>query len=434
MFILFIFSQGHTIVGAGTTSQLTAMLTGVPEKDQPEARKGWSGASYVDRWNFIFKNLAEKNYVTTLSEHDMGTGAFHMRLKGFNKPPCDYFVRSLWLNMGSLVDQELSCAHQFNLRYAKDFFDAHRGFKKFAFVFNCFTHNTMDRIENADDDMKNFLLEFEKSEHGQNTIVFLGGDHGLRSGSWRATIQGKLEERLPLLAVKVPSRFSKSFKKEMDNLRRNSQILTSHFDLYPTFHHLSTFPQFDKKRSHKYGESLFSDISKLNRTCADAGVEKHWCTCLNYAKVNPEKDENVKKLIGKVIEYINKRNKETAPDQCAVLELKSVETAGRRTPNAEVNMFKDTRTRAGQCASCDVVYDRSKKFTRFRYEVSFTVAPSDGMYEAEGDVVVQANGSVDVRIDTEISRTNLYRDQPKCIVDTFPSLRPYCYCNDFVKP
>ena len=35
--------NGHTIVGDGTAAQLAAMLTGVSERDNPEARRGFPG-------------------------------------------------------------------------------------------------------------------------------------------------------------------------------------------------------------------------------------------------------------------------------------------------------------------------------------------------------------------------------------------------------
>ena len=35
--------NGHTIVGDGTAAQLAAMLTGVSERENPEARRGFPG-------------------------------------------------------------------------------------------------------------------------------------------------------------------------------------------------------------------------------------------------------------------------------------------------------------------------------------------------------------------------------------------------------
>lgn len=66
----FIF-KGFSLVGEGTTPQLTALLTGrtVEENCQVhEARTGFKGAGPVDEWPFIFKTLKEHGYVTMFSE------------------------------------------------------------------------------------------------------------------------------------------------------------------------------------------------------------------------------------------------------------------------------------------------------------------------------------------------------------------------------
>ena len=51
------FFKGHTIVGDGTTAQLTAMLTGKHIEEQYEARTGKPGAKPLDGWTWIFKQL-----------------------------------------------------------------------------------------------------------------------------------------------------------------------------------------------------------------------------------------------------------------------------------------------------------------------------------------------------------------------------------------
>jgi arylsulfatase A-like enzyme len=45
----------------------------------------------------------------------------------------------------------------------------------------------------------------------ENTIVFLFADHGSRYGPMRATLQGKLEERLPLQIISLPKSFVERF-------------------------------------------------------------------------------------------------------------------------------------------------------------------------------------------------------------------------------
>ena len=126
---------------------------------------------------------------------------------------------------------------------------------------------------------------------------------------------------------------------------------------------------------------------------------------------------------------------------CEILTVKDITTAGRRKPSAEMNQFKHTKTKGRECDSCDVVLDASKTFTRFVYTVTFRAIPSTiqdftnpPAYEAEAEVVVNADGSVSVNIDPEISRVNLYGDQPQCIAKEYPHLRSYCICRGYKGP
>ena len=134
---------------------------------------------------------------------------------------------------------------------------------------------------------------------------------------------------------------------------------------------------------------------------------------------------NVGLLVSRLIKFINERNEGTVPGRCDVLRLQRIWRAGRRTPNMEVNQFTGTKTKNGSCDSCDVQYDKSKNFTRYLYEVNFSLHPGGGRFEGNGVVNLGGKG---IAIDEQISRTNLYRDQPKCISEQFPHLRAFCHC------
>ena len=49
--------NGHSIVGDGTTEQLTAMLTGLGELEQYESRRHHKNPKPVDGWAWIYKQL-----------------------------------------------------------------------------------------------------------------------------------------------------------------------------------------------------------------------------------------------------------------------------------------------------------------------------------------------------------------------------------------
>ena len=64
MYLLLIL--GETIVGDGTTAQLCAMLTGIAEEEQPEARRSEPNATTVDNWRWIFRVLRKQGSVSFL--------------------------------------------------------------------------------------------------------------------------------------------------------------------------------------------------------------------------------------------------------------------------------------------------------------------------------------------------------------------------------
>lgn len=388
---------------------------------------GWLDSSSIDVWPWIFKDLHAKNFMTFFSEDDADKSAFNYRLHGFDDPPTTHYLRPLWQAMSKHYDEySLRCLHQFNFDYTKRFFDTYKDYNKFGFVINNIAHNRLHTLENADDDILEFYRWLENSEYSKNTLVILMGDHGQRVSEFRRTTHGKLEERLPLLAITYPSKFD-IYSDKLKNLRRNSYLLTSHFDTYATIQHLLTFPRRNKKMLNKYGKSFFTNLENINRTCSHAGVAKHWCTCLNYEPVDPHMDTNVVALAKTVVAYINNLNRAKTVE-CAELKFDRIVRSGRRTPSDEVNRFLKTETLKTGCDSCAVKYSKGiKKMTRLEYEVGFSVSPSGGTYEVVGEVVYKEQ-NIYISHSSDISRTDLYGKQPECIAKRFPHLRKFCYC------
>ena len=117
--------------------------------------------------------------------------------------------------------------------------------------------------------------------HLDRSLLLLMSDHGARFQNVRATEQGKYEERMPFVAVRLPPSFATKYPEIVENLRANADRLTTPFDLHET---LVDVIDFQPKRHHGDGSrdrrafSLFRPIP-ANRTCAEAGVEPHWYVC-----------------------------------------------------------------------------------------------------------------------------------------------------------
>ena len=422
----FIF-KGHTINGDGTTAQLCAILTGINEEDLPEARRGMKSGQPIDRWPFIFKDLAENGYVSMFSEDDATYGAFTYRLWGFRNPPTDHYARPFWFASESSVHKYLCLGnapiHKHNLDYTVSFYEAYRHTPKISLtVVSALCHNNLNQVQYADQDLVDFYRELKERGDLDKTIVILFGDHGPRASDFRATMTGKLEERLPFLSVTVPKELLSKHKGIRHALESNNNVLTSHFDIYATIKHLLTFP---KAPTNTTGQSLFTKINPQTRTCKSVGIKDHWCPCLKFEVL--KKSEPILITIAQtVITFMNNltQSVQETKTKCSLLSLESIKRAGRRLPSETVQYFKETGANA-KCDSCVLHFDRNNTLNMDSvvYEIVFVVKPSGGVFETT--VTVRDK---DITVDPDISRLNLYGNQPKCIQDKYPHLRKYCYC------
>ncbi|VDM04765.1 unnamed protein product, partial [Schistocephalus solidus] len=97
---------------------------------------------------------------------------------------------------------------------------------------------------------------------------------------------GKLEERLPLLAVLLPRRLVKVWPDALTAVRSNTDRLCSPFDLHATLRHLLARQLSLPDRQASRGRSLLQPLP-ANRTCREIGAAEHWCACVNWVPVRP---------------------------------------------------------------------------------------------------------------------------------------------------
>ncbi|EDO44909.1 predicted protein, partial [Nematostella vectensis] len=421
---------GHTIVGDGTTAQLCAMLTGIDERYQPEARRRMPGAKHVDDWRWIFRDYAERGYVTMFSEDSPGLGTFNYRLKGFRHPPTDHYGRYFWLEANK-YDKNDYCTgnkatHKLTMDYLYSLFNAYPKNPKFAFLlFSALVHDNLNTLGYGDEDTYFLLKRMEKDFFLDETIVIIFGDHGHRFGPFRKTLQGKLEERLPHMSITFPKSFPLKYPHLYENIKRNSNYLTTPFDMYATLQHILTYPF--PPAGIKTGQSLFQPIEPLNRTCKSAGVEDHWCTCLDFEKVST-KSELVKSIAIFAVGHINKLLDFDARVKrlCRKLTLGEIKVALREMPNEKLQKFKMSY-QDHHCDSCGAMFGEKAKDTMYRdalYQIHFVTFPNNGFYEAS----VKLEEGKPLKVVGDISRVDRFGTQPDCIKDTYVHLIKYCYC------
>lgn len=422
--------QGETIVGDGTTAQLCAMLTGIAEKEQPEARRSEPDATTVDNWRWIFRDLKQKGYATLFSEDSTVYASFNYRLHGFKDPPTDHFARPLWMEADNITQRLVHCIggrafHNMSLDYLVDFFRAYKQKPKFSFMLHAvISHDDLNKIGYVDDDLKRTLQTLERESFLENTILIIFGDHGIRYTGIRKTLQGKLEERLPFMSMTVPKWFTEKYPDLYANLIHNSKVLTSPFDVYATLRHILSYPKYPSDIIT--GQSLFTKIDKDKRTCASAGVEEHWCPCLNLEEVSIE-EPIIKKSAEFAVTSINDLifQHSELKTQCHKLVLKEIKSSFRDMPNADIQFFHSSY-RNEKCDSCGLNYGKKSINTLARdtmYQLQFVTSPNEGFYE----VTVRMKKGVP-SLAGDISRLDAYGHQPHCVQDKYPLLRKHCYC------
>ncbi|KAK2165814.1 hypothetical protein LSH36_45g10046 [Paralvinella palmiformis] len=303
--------------------------------------------------------------------------------------------------------------YKYIVEYVKDFFKKYSVAPKFTVATIAgLSHANNDPVASIDLYLKNFLEDLRISGYMNNTLLIMMGDHGQRIGKLRYTTQGSLEERLPMMSLTFPETFRKQYPHLMKNLINNKKRLSTPFDLHETLQSILNI--YNAEKPVKYTDRGISllNVIPINRTCQSAGIELHWCTCKKYEILNTT-DKHVNQVATYIVSHINQMV-QIADKMCAKLTLKKIYEAKKVYSVVQISK---------PVASIDRTEDDTLGV--LQYQLTVETAPNNGFYEATVHKVI-ANNSFSVIGD--ISRINLYGDQPNCIIRTYPNLRRYCFC------
>lgn len=281
------------------------------------------------------------------------------------------------------------------------------------------SHNNMNTIRPTEGFILKFLKSLRKNECLNNTILITFSDHGMRFGEARATMQSRLEERLPFLSITLPESIRTKFPRLDLNLNSNRNKLLSPFDIYATLRHILNYPD---KKPENVGLSLFQNIPE-DRDCAASGIPEHYCPCVQLRKI-PTAHLHVRKAATGLVARINKilNADDLGSKMCATLKLSEIRSAYQNLNHPKVVRFlgsKDTDGYIPQFRNHTSDYECN-------YQLLIETAPGAGLFEA---TVQLLDGKFHYG-DDEISRINEYRNQPKCIAQRRPYLRKFCYCKE----
>lgn len=360
--------------------------------------------------------------------------------EGFLKQPTDLYLRPFYLYAwkkhfpsGKNYCYAGKPRHQIMLDWTDEFFRTYHDVPKYSFNFYTeISHDDFNLVQIADDDIVNFFTLLDKENVFNNTIGILMSDHGARFSNMRATLQGKYEERLPFFAFILPKWFSARFPNAYKHLKENAKNrLLTPFDIYSTLMTILThfnkgkdtdkftdYSQFDKLPRSL---SIFQHIP-LNRTCHDADIDNHWCTCLQWKDLK-ENDDLVVKAGHSLVDYLNELNLNYT-NVCNQLTVKQITRAQKIEPEKDLLHFKKSADANGFVPDLtDKAFD---KIDNELYQIQLITAPNDGMFEATIHYnIITKQFTLK---ETEISRINRYGDQDWCIHEIWPQIRKYCDC------
>ncbi|GBL82203.1 hypothetical protein AVEN_252393-1 [Araneus ventricosus] len=389
--------HGFVKVADNTYPNLISLLTG-RHRNHFKAKERRYG--FFDDVDFIWKRYAAAGYRTLFSEDAPNMGAFVLNRRGFKNPPTDYYSRPY-----SVAVETLNMRHKTHCIGSKleteVYFDYLRNFVStmedrlyFTFTFVArLTHDILKYAGFADKPAFELVTYLKENEILNRSLFIFFSDHGIRFGDIRRTYIGKIEERMPFMFLIFPDWFLRKYPVLANNLEINKNRLTTPYDIHATLLHL-----LDLERETFYtlhGQSLLTEISP-ERTCADAMIAKHWCTCQTHRIVSTD-DSNVRQAALAVVRKLNRLLKPYFR-LCAPLKLSQVLDARLVQPNESLVevLTKD-------------------------YLITLLVIPSGAIFEA----TVQEKKK-QFKVSDEVSRINKYGNESNCIHD--PAMTKYCYC------
>ena len=414
---------GYNKVADNTFLNIVPMTTGKFVHELP-----WSSSAVnvsFDRYDFIWYNFSKQGYRTLYSEDAPFGQIFDYQKAGFVKPQADYFDRPFSVAMEGMSDiwnTNHHCVHarpetQIVLDYSKQFIHEFKSSPYFGFTFiTRLTHDHIPDTSRADILYTKFLKDINNVLN--NTVLIFFSDHGIRFGKVRQTFVGKIEERLPFIFFIFPQWFMKKYPTYYKNLQTNSGRLTTPFDIYETLNHLMSLNHYKEKNTR--GMSVLHEVP-TNRTCTNAAILPHWCTC-SYQKIMPPSDTKIVEVTNKFIMKLN--DKIINVKQCETLKLKRVVSASMLVSSDDILMYEK---------SFHDVNDRYIKFgervkTYIDYQIMLQTTPGDAMFEG---TIRYDEYWKSINMMGDFSRINMYGTTSHCVEGI--DLKKICYCKTQLK-
>ncbi|KAH8311988.1 hypothetical protein KR044_008888, partial [Drosophila immigrans] len=405
--------QGYNKMGDNTYPNLMAILTGFNSSRAYSVCKPKDVRGLIN-CPIIWKDFKQQGYFTAYAEDWAWGATFNFNKKGFVVPPTDYYAHTLMLALEKKLKKQVAS----NIPYcvgrrhsAEYIYDAAVQFTKVysnessfgMFWTNSFSHNDFALPSSMDTRMLEYMSSLHRSGAFNKSIIIFFSDHGMRFGRLRSLKSGYLEERMPLIYIWLPHWFRAKYPQFAESLRRNRNRLTSPYDIHATLKHILQLETSQEQLPHPEGcsscHSVFHEVN-VSRSCRDAGIDDHWCTCsvmLSVSQSDTVIKEAAEQLVNATNSYLSVKD---YANLCQRLKLSRVLSAQRINKSIGKNMELYL-----------IRYEAKTKRTKAVFEATASWSTKKRRIKIEVP---------------EISRLDEYNNVAQCIEDTVA--RKYCIC------
>lgn len=392
---------GYNKVDDNSFPNLIPMLTGMSERDLTKACWTERWKKFDDCWDhFVYSVFERAGYLTGHAEESSYMGLFNYEKAGWWKQPFDLYwnvfereaVRKTHydyqadypLCLGSRPSY--SDLLEYNEKVATGSKESNRAYFLYSWI-TSLSHDNYNTASLGDSTISEHLLRLLHKGLLDDTVLIFMSDHGFRYGPIPNTNQGRLENRLPFMFLRLPRSLVERYPNYLENLNMNSRRLVTTYDVYATLLHvIEQPPKFDPRRY-----SLFAPIPE-SRTCGTAGIPSHYCTCFESVPVL-----TTEPIISRVVTFLlNHLNALLFGKPCHPLTLNSITLASLVTPG-------------------DVVLLSIRDYT-----VTFRTDPNNATLSG----TVRITGKV-LQLAGSVERLDAYENQSRCVT---MKLKLYCYC------
>ena len=402
--------SGHHKNGHNSYPNVMAIVSGELGGPYPPFRNGTTYYLDEQRQTIIQTVYKNNGYITAQMEDFQIYGTFGRKGEvGLRQAPTNIFYRAPFLAMAkeglqntlvgkccayACLQEQMLHKHQF--RIIHDFISMYSEDPSFMFMHFCeYSHNDLNMAKHYDQDLKHLMEQMIDKNELKDTFFMILGDHGFQRAEDKfvLTEQGRIENSLPALYLLPPPHFAENYSEMHKNLVKNSQRLTSFWDLNQMLRQLlslsvnkSQEELFPKYEGH--GISLLEDVG--DRNCEEAEISENYCQCTDGIS---EMSADESKIWAQKI-LLDTNNFLQPFDFCQKLSLKTVIDASSKFLNKVLSI-------------------------RVQFEVR-TGAMFEGSYSWNTEQH-QLNNDKLVRLDW-------YSDTSRCVPNNLAFIRPYCIC------